>query len=856
MSFVELVKEMVIEIPKIQRDYAQGRQTGRIEEIRYNFLDSLISYLDDGTWNHDLDFIYGSTPKGLSYSGNFIPLDGQQRLTTLFLLHWYIAAINGKSELFRTLLYRETSSCTPCRFTYQTRESSMMFCEGLTKCDINPAESIKDLPTCIRNEYWYFSSWNYDPSITGMINMLEAIHNKIGGLSEEVFTKYYNRLFGTVDDEGTTLYAITFQLLNIGDFHLTDDLYIKMNSRGVPLTDFEIFKSKIEQLLYKKDFLSPETIKTFTVIERGTEAIKSLPLGSYFSYKMDRNWTNTFWHFVKDDEFIDAKSIDKKFMRFMRFAFACSYSTQIFNINNTRLTRKPYRGDIDPIEILLQSRKARRQFSENAIENLSFYQLKECNVFTSGSMLFLIDALDVLEKANPVNTCFEFDERIFPFTDIWDNLMDSEHFYNLDNISFIKLFAYISYLIKLQRENRNFDTCNVKEDINRWMRFVHNVTVRETTRLDDSDLVARAIWSIENILSKTTDSVYNRISQFSDSECSLYVFDTEQITEERLKAYLILNSGSNWEKAITEAENHPYLNGQIGFLLEYADAYDLYGKDIVPMDDSNVLNTFGIYKSKTEILFTSMLKSIEEEIYTTPEEPFENEALIEHALLCCDDYLPEIYPDWYTLSNKYKDRDFSWRRLVSMDKKRTHCRDTFKMLLDKLVLNCIDNVTDELRNLINSRETFSAEDKWKESVINTPQISRYCNNGFMVFDGDSKDGWTGIYLISKSRWNSYHAELFTFELYHYLLPTFDMEDQLTYKYAASYQENGDIRCDIWKDMTDENNDSWYSINYDYDDDKYHITYYPNNDEDVEPEGDEIILKTKKEVRDYLKSNCK
>ena len=36
-----------------------------------------------------------------------------------------------------------------------------------------------------------------------------------------------------------------------GDFHLSDELYIKMNSRGKPLSDFETFKARFESFLAK-----------------------------------------------------------------------------------------------------------------------------------------------------------------------------------------------------------------------------------------------------------------------------------------------------------------------------------------------------------------------------------------------------------------------------------------------------------------------------------------------------------------------------------------------------------------------------------------------------------------------------
>ena len=84
-TFWKLINEHKILIPKIQRDYAQGRSDDKSTQIRQNFLYKIFECLKDDT-NLKLDFIYGS----IDNNGNFIPLDGQQRLTTLFLLIFII----------------------------------------------------------------------------------------------------------------------------------------------------------------------------------------------------------------------------------------------------------------------------------------------------------------------------------------------------------------------------------------------------------------------------------------------------------------------------------------------------------------------------------------------------------------------------------------------------------------------------------------------------------------------------------------------------------------------------------------------------------------------------------------------
>ena len=70
-----------IEIPLFQRDYAQGRNSDQARHVRERFIADLCSALDGDKELH-LDFVFGDVVNGTLY-----PLDGQQRLTTLFLLH-------------------------------------------------------------------------------------------------------------------------------------------------------------------------------------------------------------------------------------------------------------------------------------------------------------------------------------------------------------------------------------------------------------------------------------------------------------------------------------------------------------------------------------------------------------------------------------------------------------------------------------------------------------------------------------------------------------------------------------------------------------------------------------------------
>ena len=85
-SLEAFLKDHIIVIPAMQRDYAQGRDNAEATTIRRLFISSI---LDAVLSNNELslDFTYGD-----SFNNDLLryyPVDGQQRLTTLFLLHIY-----------------------------------------------------------------------------------------------------------------------------------------------------------------------------------------------------------------------------------------------------------------------------------------------------------------------------------------------------------------------------------------------------------------------------------------------------------------------------------------------------------------------------------------------------------------------------------------------------------------------------------------------------------------------------------------------------------------------------------------------------------------------------------------------
>lgn len=249
-----------IEIPLIQRDYAQGREGGVVERIRANFLDVLHGAVTRGD-RVSLDFVYGDVE-----NGTLRPLDGQQRLTTLFLLHWYLA--------FRADRLGQEQGWK--NFTYATRASARLFCERLVGCQ--PPPELEELSTWIEDQPWYLHTWRHDPTIQSMLVMLEAMHARFQG---DDCIGAWERLIDAEDP------AISFHLLPIEQMGLSEDLYIKMNSRGKPLTSFENFKARFEQVL---EVSCPDRLEEFAL-------------------NVDGKWADLLWPYrgsdcIVDDEFL------------------------------------------------------------------------------------------------------------------------------------------------------------------------------------------------------------------------------------------------------------------------------------------------------------------------------------------------------------------------------------------------------------------------------------------------------------------------------------------------------------------------------------------------------------------------
>ena len=278
-----------IEIPIIQRNYVQGND----KTIRRHFVNYLVKALTQQS-PVELDFVYGAERQDTRLTDNcapnncapqvgkvLIPLDGQQRLTTLWLLHGYLLALEQVSNHPEQLSpeEREAQCQLLARFVYETRQSAKDFCGyWLQEVTERACRELVDKPSeYLRNCAWFDPEWEKEGTVTAMLGMLDEVATKRAELQEVPY--------------GRLSECIRFYYLHIGKFGLSNELYIRMNARGEQLTSFEHFKSSFYKVIQHHPNLS---------------SIKE---------KMEYDWVDALWQYRPKDTHVT----DHPFMKCLSF---------------------------------------------------------------------------------------------------------------------------------------------------------------------------------------------------------------------------------------------------------------------------------------------------------------------------------------------------------------------------------------------------------------------------------------------------------------------------------------------------------------------------------------------------------
>ncbi|MGB4658287.1 MAG: DUF262 domain-containing protein, partial [Mobilitalea sp.] len=493
-----------------------------------NFLDDLFNS-ENGL---KLDFIFGTreyreVANKKEYC--FIPLDGQQRLTTLFLLHLY-----G----WKTGVYNCGGGDLLQKFSYDTRRAAKDFCASILEhwviVDNANNNKIENdvLSKRIVNSTWFMDYWQYDPTVSSMLTMLDAIHEKTQKKGKEHYPK---------------LDEINFYFFDMEEHNLSESLYLKMNARGKPLTAFENFKSAIEAILPKDvDCSMFEMLKDTNLSD---DANHLDDFSSKWKYCIDRQWTDFFWQYKED------YLIDGPFMRFLCNSMSAYWVAKVKekkdDAGNTILgneglpiTEKQLTED-NTLKVLTSITGNENFIPFDLFKKI--FQLDGAFQYFAKLLCNLVAYKDLIITNSKPGWKEEYD--------IIEKILNNPTY--RDRVILYAISVFSDFGSEAEKMKK----------FKRWMRVVWNIV--ENSTIDSPGTFLSAIRLIST-LAEDADDIYAGLKFKSkkrlESLGSRY-HAQEQVEEEIAKAIKIVDDQrEDWEKKIIEAENYAFFNGAIRFL--------------------------------------------------------------------------------------------------------------------------------------------------------------------------------------------------------------------------------------------------------------------------------------------------
>lgn len=531
-------------IPRIQRSYAQGRKSEG--EVRSNFLKDIFECLCDNSENTvlEMSFLFGSKQPLTNGGDGFLVLDGQQRITTLFLLHWYL----WMKEKSPQTPQKESIPDFLKKFTYETRDTSTQFINKIVE-DVFPLADIQP-SKIIKASKWFTAIFNCDATVCSMLNMLDAIDERY---AECCMTGLYDKLK-----------RLQFYVLYLDDFELNDELYIKMNSRGLDLTPFENFKASLIRFMKKEggDFVKDVDCNEVR-----------MPYYLRFSTRMDSTWNDIFWALPQVP--VDAKTNvngtipinniekDAKFFRFIiRYLFTKLVlvygektegykELEIFLYQKNTKEDEPKTAESD---YAIKVRMVGWDHFQKLLTNLGSKEINN-----------LEKVLEAFRKyGNEINDLINGN----PYADssLSGKSLSFDGEYKEFTLPNRVIFATVTEFIETIPDGTDFMDETIQSNLNKLLRVMWNVLANTKTEdLTPTIRVIKAMSELIHLPGAVDGDFYQSISNNSISS------KNAQLDEEISKAKKITdthNEDSAWEESFKNAEKHPLFKGMVRFFYD------------------------------------------------------------------------------------------------------------------------------------------------------------------------------------------------------------------------------------------------------------------------------------------------
>ena len=187
-------------IPDFQRDYCWGDEVhgaNKGTDIVSSFMDTLFEEFEESQKTENKDVLLGKIDVYENPQNHIYLTDGQQRLTTLYLLIGMLYKQIGINELKKCLISEHQNVQEPY-LHYSIRESTIFFLRDLV-IEFFIAEQNKDstvldsffvkekekLSIDPNKTSWFFNEYTFDPSIVSIINALRIIEDKLKNINDK-----------------------------------------------------------------------------------------------------------------------------------------------------------------------------------------------------------------------------------------------------------------------------------------------------------------------------------------------------------------------------------------------------------------------------------------------------------------------------------------------------------------------------------------------------------------------------------------------------------------------------------------------------------------------------------------------
>lgn len=747
----EPIKISYIFIPKIQRSYAQGRKAE--SDIRTDFLDDIFSVLvSDKNTPLELSFLFGS--KQVLINGvkdGFELLDGQQRTTTLFLLYWYV--YNREEKQLPDFLGR---------FTYETRDTSTNFLMNITKkkCFIDK----KKPSDVLKANKWFTDDYNCDPTVCAMLNMLDEIHSRYNSIENPSLVNNLERL--------------QFYVLLLEKFDMNDELYIKMNSRGLSLIPFENFKASLVRYMKKH----PNAIYGGDKPEDGKS-----PYWLDFVSKIDARWIDIFWQnptthdsYEIDEEIpINDHEVGNRYFRFLNRYFFTKAAI-LKGVEDKKLHALPYFFSHD-----CEGPEAEKRLRgwNNYVDLFNLIENSQKDISLPSAKYPVFSAVEriletFLAHQDFILNCIHADP--YGNTSLFDVLRKDKYLLP-DKI----IFAATTEFIENLPDGKDFNCEIVKENFKRMIRVAHNLIENTTIESDIPAVgVINALSEIIHYQGAIVDNFYYSLATHDLKSRNEQLKDEKEKAEEMFDDMGVFDQ--TWEDAFKEAEKHPFFKGSISFFFTpkagSSQDFSIRYNVIKNLFDANGI-TDDYRKNKQHILIRAMLSCFNH----WDKEGLQNRYFTENADNK-DKYLKAIVtgcPEVRKMfCNYFNETNISIEKYLYKVVKNASClpnedNDSFKMLYRRLINDENSSaIFDEVAERESSRGCFCIKNnrsyvimipsKWYDqlvldterhliipSLINDYSFVYYDDNQRKQIDSPLHDYWGwGVDIRKKLKYNN------------------------------------------------------------------------------------------------------